>query len=67
MVMVLMMDRELAEFLAVKFTSTVCANPGKKFEGKGSIRLFAGRDGVSCHKSYPLDPRLGTELFYIRS
>jgi hypothetical protein len=39
--MVLVMDCELAEFLAVKFTSAMGANPGKEFERKGSIGLLA--------------------------
>jgi hypothetical protein len=37
MVVVLVMDRELVELLAVKFPPAVRTDPGKELEGKGSI------------------------------
>lgn len=51
MVVVLMMDRELIQFLAVKLASAVRADPWKEFEGKGSIGLLVRMGGLPCHES----------------
>lgn len=50
-VMVLVMDREQGELFTGKLSTAVRAYPGKEFQGKGSIRLLAGRGGTSCHES----------------
>lgn len=49
-VMVLVMDRELVEFLAVKLEAAMRANPGKQFErplSKGMVQL---RLVFPCHE-----------------
>ena len=49
MVVVLVMDRELAKLLAVKFASAVCTDPGKHFERLLSIALLQLSLGAPCH------------------
>ena len=49
MVVVLMMDGELAEFLAVKLAPAVGADPGKEFECLLARGLFPLRPVVRCH------------------
>jgi len=51
MVVVLVMDRELAQFLAVKFASAVRTDPWKHFERLLSIDLLQLSLGASCHAS----------------
>ena len=50
-VMVLMMDRELVEFLAVKFAAAMRADPGKQFERPLSMALVLMRLAAPCHAS----------------
>jgi len=50
-VMVLMMDRELVEFLAVKFAAAMRTNPGKQFERPLSMALVLLRLVAPCHAS----------------
>jgi TRAP-type uncharacterized transport system fused permease subunit len=50
-VMVLVMDRELAQFFTVKFTSAMRTDPRKYFEGLSSIGLLQLSLGTSCHAS----------------
>ena len=50
-VMVLVMDRELAEFLAVKLSSAVRADPWKHLERVLSIGLLQLSLGAPCHES----------------
>lgn len=49
MVVILMMDGELAQFFAVKFTPAVGADPGKEFECLFSRGVFSLRPVPSCH------------------
>jgi hypothetical protein len=49
MVVVLVMDRELAKLLTVKFASAVCTDPGKHFERLLSIALLQLSLGAPCH------------------
>jgi len=49
MVVVLMMDGELAEFLAVKFAPAVGADPGEELERLFARGLFPLRPVVLCH------------------
>ena len=50
-VMVLVMDRELAQLLAVKFASAMRTNPRKHFERLLSIGLLQLSLGAPCHVS----------------
>ena len=50
-VVVLVMDRELAQFLAVKFSSAVRTDPRKHFERLLSIGLLQLSFGAMCHAS----------------
>ncbi len=49
MVMVLMVDGELAQFFAVKFAPAVGADPGEEFERLFARGLFPLRPVVRCH------------------
>lgn len=49
MIVVLMVDGELAESLAVKLAPTVGANPGKEFERLFARRPFMLRPIIRCH------------------
>ena len=51
MVVVLVMDRELAQLLAVKFASAVRTDPRKHFERLLSIGLLQLSLGAPCHAS----------------
>ena len=51
MVVVFVVDGELVQLFAVKFSATMRTNPREKFEGKGPIRLFAMKRGAPCHES----------------
>jgi hypothetical protein len=50
-VMVLVMDRELVEFLAVKFAAAMRTDPGIQFEGPLSMALVLMRLVAPCHAS----------------
>jgi len=50
-IVVFVMDGELAQFLAVKFASAVSTDPRKHLERAFSIGLLQLRLGVSCHAS----------------
>ena len=50
-VVVLVMDRELVQFLAVKFASAVRTDPRKHFERLLSIGLLQLSLGAPCHAS----------------
>ena len=50
-VMVLVMDRELVEFLAVKFAAAMRTDPGKQFERSLSMALVLMRLVAPCHAS----------------
>ena len=50
-VMILMMDSKLAQFLAVKFASAMRTDPGKQFDRALPISLLQLSLGVSCHAS----------------
>jgi hypothetical protein len=50
-VVVLVMDRELVQFLAVKFASAVSTDPRKHFERLLSIGLLQLSLGAPCHAS----------------
>jgi hypothetical protein len=54
-VVVLVMDRELAQLLAVKFASAVRTDPGKHFERLFSIGLLQLSLGAPCHASLAED------------
>ena len=60
MIVVLVMDRELAQFLAIKFASAMRTDPWKHFERLLSIGLLQLSLGVPCHGSLGLksDPVL---------
>ncbi len=49
-VMVLVMDRELVEFLAVKFAAAMRTDPGKQFERSLSMVMVQLRLAFSCHE-----------------
>ena len=66
-VVVLVMDRKLAQLLAVKFASAVCTDPGKHFERLFSIGLLQLSLGALCHVSLGEDGGLGTQRFYNKS
>ena len=51
MVVVLVMDRELAQLLAVKFASAVRTDPRKHFERLFPIGLLQLKLGAPCHAS----------------
>jgi TRAP-type uncharacterized transport system fused permease subunit len=55
MVVVLVMDRELAQLLAVKFASAVSTDPRKHFERVLSIGLLQLSLGAPCHASLQED------------
>lgn len=55
MVVVLMMDGELAQSLAVEFAPAVGADPGKEFEGLLAKGLFPLRSVIRCHVSLELN------------
>ena len=57
-VVVLVMDRELAQLLAVKFASAVRTDPGKHFERLFSIGLLQLSLGAPCHASLAEDGNL---------
>ena len=50
-IVVFVMDGELAQFLAVKFASAVATDPRKHLERLLSIGLLQLRLGVPCHAS----------------
>jgi hypothetical protein len=54
-VVVLVMDRELAQFLAVKFASAVPTDPRKQFECLLSIALPQLNMVIPCHASLQED------------
>jgi hypothetical protein len=54
-VVVLMVDRELAQLLPSKFSSTMRTNPWKHFERLLSIGLLQLSLGASCHASLEED------------
>ena len=56
-IMVLVMDRELAQLLSVKFSSTVRADPRKEFERELSVGLLRRGLSALCHA------RLTEEVF----
>lgn len=49
MIVVFMMNCELAQFLAVKFAPAVGADPGKEFECPLARGLFPLRPVAQCH------------------
>ena len=51
MVVVFVMDRELAQFLAVKFAAAVGTDPRKHLERLVSIGLLKLSLGAACHAS----------------
>ena len=51
MVVILVVDRQLTQLLAVKFSSAVRTDPWKEFEGARSIGLLTLRVMVLCHAS----------------
>jgi hypothetical protein len=57
-VVVFVMDRELAQLLAVKFASAVRTDPGKHFERLFSIGLLQLSLGAPCHASLAEDGNL---------
>src|SRR6267143_1591931 len=54
-VVVLVLDRELAQLLAVKFASAVRTDPGEHFERLFSIGLLQLSLGAPCHASLAED------------
>ena len=58
MVVVFMMNCELAQFLAVKFAPAVGANPGKEFERLLARGLFPLRPIARCHARLEMDSDL---------
>lgn len=54
-IVVLMMDRELVQFLAVKFSAAVGADPGKEFKGLLAKCVFHVRRVTSCYMSFGAD------------
>ena len=55
MVVVLVMDRELAQLFAVKFASAVGTDPGKEFERVFAEGLVPLRLVPQCHESLAVD------------
>ena len=51
MVVVLVVNRELVQLLAVKISSALCTDPWEELEGEGSIGLLAMRRDAPCHES----------------
>ncbi len=58
MVVVFMMNCELAQFLAVKFAPAVGADPGKEFECLLARGLFPLRPIARCHARLEMDSDL---------
>jgi hypothetical protein len=54
-VVVLVMDCELAQLFAAKFASAMCTDPWKHFEGLLSIGLLQLSLGTPCHASLEED------------
>ena len=63
MVVVFMMNCELAQFLAVKFAPAVGADPGKEFERLLARGLFPLRPVAQCHARLELN----SDLIYFYS